>query len=90
MQAHASCKRTPQMSELLCPVVLLLMTHAATSIHNHTYACDPAQVDLFGRPVWSKDVAFKPKTYSYFWMRDDVACARSSGGTLTLMKRLAA
>lgn len=46
------------------------------------------QVDLFGRSVWRKDVAFKPKTYSYFWLRDDVACARSSGGTLTLMRRL--
>ncbi|CAL8462757.1 g2290 [Coccomyxa elongata] len=47
-----------------------------------------AQVDLFGRCVWERDVAFKPKTYSYFWLRDDVACARSSGGTLTLMQRL--
>ncbi|BDA50849.1 hypothetical protein COCOBI_17-0680 [Coccomyxa sp. Obi] len=47
-----------------------------------------AEVDLFGRCVWKRDVAFKPKTYSYFWQRDDVACARSSGGTLTLMQRL--
>ena len=46
------------------------------------------QVLLFGRSVWSRAVGFKEKTYTFFWLRDDVACARSSGGTLTLMHRL--
>lgn len=45
-------------------------------------------MDLFGRTVWTRAVGFKEKTYSYFWQRDEVVCARSSGGSLTLMKRL--
>ena len=46
------------------------------------------QADLWGRQVWAKEVGFKPKTYSFFWATDAIACARSSAGTLTLMKAL--
>ena len=48
------------------------------------------QVDFLGRQVWQKEVGFKPKTYSFFWASSAIACARSSAGTLTLMKALAA
>ncbi|EIE26163.1 hypothetical protein COCSUDRAFT_40304 [Coccomyxa subellipsoidea C-169] len=58
------------------------------SSNDMDFSFTQAEVDLFGRSFWKKDVAFKPKTYSYFWLLDDVACARSSGGTLTLMQRL--
>jgi hypothetical protein len=50
----------------------------------------PGQVELLGRSIWKRDAGFKPKTYSFFWQRDEVACARSSGGSLTLMRRLQA
>jgi len=46
------------------------------------------QVDLFGRQIWEKEVGFKPKTYSFFCTTDGIACARSSAGTLMLMKAL--
>lgn len=46
------------------------------------------QADLWGRQVWTKEVDFKPKTYSFFWASDAIACARSSAGTLTLLKAL--
>ena len=48
------------------------------------------QVLLFGRSVFRRQVGFKEKTYTFFWLRDGVACARSSGGTLTLLHRLLA
>lgn len=41
-----------------------------------------------GSQIWAKQVGFKPKTYSFFWATPDIACARSSAGTLTLMKSL--
>ena len=46
------------------------------------------QVDLFGRQIWEREVGFKSKTYSFFYATDGIACARSSAGTLTLMKAL--
>ena len=46
------------------------------------------QADLWGRQIWAKEVGFKHKTYSFFWATDKIACARSSAGTLTLMKAL--
>ena len=46
------------------------------------------QADLWGRQVWTKEVDFEPKTYSFFWASDAIACARSSAGTLTLLKAL--
>ena len=47
------------------------------------------QVDFLGRQIWQKEVGFRQKTYSFFWASSAIACARSSAGTLTLMKALA-
>ena len=46
------------------------------------------QVDFLGRQIWQKEVGFKRKTYSFFWASGAIACARSSAGTLTLLKAL--
>ena len=46
------------------------------------------QVDLLGRRIWQKEVSFSQKTYSFFWASSAIACARSSAGTLTLLKTL--
>ena len=60
-------------------------------LFGHVLMCawrDALQVDFLGRQIWQKEVGFKEKTYSFFWATAVIACARSSAGTLTLMKAL--
>ena len=60
-------------------------------LSGHVFMCalhDALQVDFLGRQIWQKEVCFRGKTYSFFWATDMIACARSSAGTLTLMKAL--
>ena len=65
--------------------------HGRCLLTDHVLTCalhDALQVDFLGRQIWQKEVGFKGKTYSFFWATDVIACARSSAGTLTLMKAM--
>ncbi|KAK9825661.1 hypothetical protein WJX81_006801 [Elliptochloris bilobata] len=48
-------------------------------------------LDAFGRRLLERPISIKRKTYSYFLLEEGadaiIACARSSAGSLTLMKR---
>ena len=44
-------------------------------------------VTAFGRTVINRPVSFSEKVYTYFWVEGDLACARSSGGGVVLLRR---
>lgn len=46
-------------------------------------------LSAFGRDLLDRPISFSDKQYTYFWMQGDLACARSSGGGIVLMKRTA-
>ncbi len=44
-------------------------------------------ITVFGRTVVKKPISFAEKVYTYYWLHHGLACARSSGGGVVLLKR---
>ncbi len=44
-------------------------------------------VTAFGRTVVRRPISFAEKVYTYYWQQGTLACARSSGGGVVLLKK---
>ena len=44
-------------------------------------------ITAFGRKVIDRPISYAKKSYTYFWVQDSLALARSSGGGIVLLKK---
>ena len=44
-------------------------------------------ITAFGRTILKRPIRFAEKEYTYYWLHDNLACARSSGGGIVLLSR---
>ncbi|KAL0042806.1 hypothetical protein WJX79_000400 [Trebouxia sp. C0005] len=62
---------------------------AFASTSSSTLFCFSALViTVFERTVLKKPISFAEKVYTYYWLHEGLACARSSGGGIVLLRRL--
>lgn len=46
-------------------------------------------ITAFGRTLVERPVSLTEKQYTYYWLQGDLACARSSGGGVVLLRKTA-
>ena len=44
-------------------------------------------ITAFGRTLVDRPISYGQKVYTYYWLQDNLALARSSGGGVVLLKR---
>ena len=61
--------------------------YAALDDQNMQFEFTRLVISLFGRKLLDRPISFSKKQYTYFWLKGELACARSSGGGVVLLKR---
>jgi len=81
--------RTLSLVSLLGPVTTSFDgSYNTLSKQDMQFSFSALVITAFGRTVVKKPVSFAEKVYTYYWLHKGLACARSSGGGIVLLRRL--
>ncbi|KAL0048372.1 hypothetical protein WJX82_001812 [Trebouxia sp. C0006] len=81
--------RTLSLVSLLGPVTTSFDgSYNTLSKQDMRFSFNALVITVFGRTVVKKPISFAEKVYTYYWLHQGLACARSSGGGIVLLRRL--
>ncbi|KAL0023179.1 hypothetical protein WJX77_010265 [Trebouxia sp. C0004] len=81
--------RTLSLVSLLGPVTTSFDgSYNTLSKQDMQFSFNALVITVFGRTVVKKPISFAEKVYTYYWLHKGLACARSSGGGIVLLRRL--
>ncbi|KAA6421782.1 MAG: hypothetical protein FRX49_08101 [Trebouxia sp. A1-2] len=81
--------RTVSLVSLLGPVTTSFDgSYNTLSKQDMQFSFSALVITVFERTVLKKPISFAEKVYTYYWLHEGLACARSSGGGIVLLRRL--